>query len=79
MRRNFNPNWTIVCLTLLLAIISLSWEGCPMLIVPSLAYQGYKYEKGQNSSTANTTHKTSSPANKSHSPANQSVNDDSIE
>jgi hypothetical protein len=50
-----------------------------MLIIPSLAYQGYKYEKGQNSSTANITHKTSSSANKSPSPASQSVNDNSTE
>jgi len=50
-----------------------------MLMIPSLAYQGYKYEKGQNSSTANTTHKTSSSANKSQSPPSQPVNDNSIE
>ena len=79
MRRNFNPNWTIICLILLLAAISFSSAGCIWLMVPSLAYQGYKYEKGQNSSTANATHKTSSSANKNSSPTSQSVNDNSIE
>jgi hypothetical protein len=72
MPRSSNLNWTTICLTLLLAMLSLSWEGCPMLMVPSLAYQGYKYEKGKNASSPNSAHKNSSTPN----PA---ANDNSIE
>lgn len=45
------------------AAIGLGASGCPALMVPSLAYQGYKYENkdssGQNSQT-NTSQKKSS-------------------
>ncbi|HVA80419.1 MAG TPA: hypothetical protein VNF29_05800 [Candidatus Binataceae bacterium] len=30
---------------LALAALGLSASGCPALMIPSLAYQGYKYEK----------------------------------
>jgi hypothetical protein len=76
MRRNYKLNWRAVCLGLLLALVGLSLDGCPMLLVPSLAYQGYKYEKKR--STKSTTTSTTSGGHKNSS-ANQPANDTSIE
>ncbi len=56
-------------LVLALAAFPVGLSGCLWLAIPSLAYQGYKYEhkkdeKPQNSSTQkSTTQKKSSPSN----------------
>lgn len=40
-----------VVLVAALAAVSLGASGCPALLIPSLAYQGYKYEKNKNAPT----------------------------
>ncbi len=41
--------------TIVLAMAAaLFCSGCPALIIPSLAYQGYKYEHNKNETAANT-------------------------
>lgn len=76
MRRNFELNWKTVCLGLFFAILSFSLDGCPMLLVPSLAYQGYKYEKSKD---AKSTTKSTTTGSRKNSSVNKSANDDSIE
>jgi len=52
-------------------------SGCPALMVPSLAYQGYKYEHDKNEAAANT---PSTQSNKStNSPQQKSLDPNDIE
>ena len=44
-------NWIVV---IAIALLGLETSGCPALMVPSLAYQGYKYEKKDSSSATPT-------------------------
>lgn len=60
---------------LALATIPVGLSGCLWLAIPSLAYQGYKYEhnkneKPQTSTTQNTTQKKSAQSNQTP-PQNQ--------
>jgi uncharacterized membrane protein YebE (DUF533 family) len=51
-----------VVLVGLLAAASLGASGCLWLAVPSLAYQGYKYEKKKDAQNQQA-HRTTKPAN----------------
>jgi len=52
-------------------------SGCPALIVPSLAYQGYKYEHNKNAPAAST---SSTQSKKSTTPSpQQKIPDSEIE
>jgi hypothetical protein len=58
------------------AAIALGGSGCPALMIPGLAYQGYKYEKKDTPEAQNT-----SPDNqqKKSSPSQQPVPNSDIE
>lgn len=59
--------------TIALAVAAaLFCSGCPALIVPSLAYQGYKYEHNKNETAANT---SSTQSNQSTSATQQETLD----
>ncbi|HYA34003.1 MAG TPA: hypothetical protein VEF03_00215 [Candidatus Binataceae bacterium] len=49
-----------------LAAVAIFASGCPALMIPSLAYEGYKYEKGE-SPLNQQQQQTSSGASKSSS------------
>ena len=51
-------------------------SGCPALMVPSLAYQGYKYEHNKNQPAASA---TSTQSTKSTSAPQQKIPDSEIE
>jgi hypothetical protein len=52
-------------------------SGCPALMIPSLAYQGYKYEHNKNQPTAAST--SSAQSRKSTSTSQQKIPDSEIE
>ena len=73
MRRTRQSIGTIV----LAMAAALFCAGCPALIIPSLAYQGYKYEHDKNEAAANT---SSTQSNKStNSPQQKSLDAADIE
>lgn len=74
MRTKFKLNFIFLGLALLFVTFSLALDGCPALIIPSLAYQGYKYEKSRQSGSA-----TNGGQRKNSSPSNQAASDNSIE
>jgi hypothetical protein len=52
----------IIAIALAAFAAMLATSGCPALMVPSLAYQGYKYEKKKDSGSTNGSSGTSQPA-----------------
>jgi uncharacterized protein YceK len=57
----------------LLMLVAIALSGCPALMVPSLAYQGYKSTHESSSTTAKSSHKSSA------SQPSSAASDNSIE
>ncbi|MGH7934554.1 MAG: hypothetical protein ACREQN_15530 [Candidatus Binataceae bacterium] len=63
MRSNSRLRWflTLPVLAIVLLAFSISCSGCLWLMIPSLAYQGYKYEHKSESSSSSSSSEDSSP------------------
>lgn len=67
--------WLLLTAAMVLAM-AVSCAGCPMLAIPSLAYQGYKYEHNKNnkqtsdasSNKSSTKHKNATKPSSSSGP-----------
>jgi DNA-directed RNA polymerase subunit M/transcription elongation factor TFIIS len=55
----------------LAAAAAIFCSGCPALMVPSLAYQGYKYEHNKNEPAASASSTSSTQSKKSTTPSQQ--------
>ncbi len=62
--------------TVALAIAAIFCSGCPALMIPGLAYSGYKYEKDKNTPAEKSEAKKSTATT---APKQKVVPDDSIE
>ena len=60
----------------LATVAAIFCSGCPALMIPSLAYQGYKYEHNKNQPAASA---TSTQSTKSTSAPQQKIPDSEIE
>jgi len=68
-----NVRQSVVTIALAAAIIC---SGCPALMIPGLAYSGYKYEHDKNQTAAGA---SSTQSNKYTTSSQQNVPDNSIE
>jgi len=60
----------------LVVVAAIICSGCPALMIPGLAYSGYKYAHDKNQAAADT---SSTRSNKSTTSSQQNVPDNSIE
>ncbi|MGH7923993.1 MAG: hypothetical protein ACREQH_05300 [Candidatus Binatus sp.] len=67
-------------MTIALAVAAaLLCSGCPALMIPGLAYSGYKYEHDKKQPPASASTSQSTPSNKSTADRQQRIPDSEIE
>jgi hypothetical protein len=59
--------------------LAFSFSGCPALVVPQLAYEGYKYEHKNSADSSKKSKSQREDANQSHRAASPPSTDDSVE